>query len=244
MVLLFSGQINKIALSASENEYIREELIRDQEQNILRTASKACRRFVTKSDDEWSLALGEFSRAIDLYTEEKGDFLPFAQMLIKRKLIDNFRYQSRRVIEISASPHLFEGNTYSEEDKEGICLRLADKSRESSDCSLKEEIRDVNEELKSYGFRFFDLTECSPRQDKTRAECKRAVRCMLEHEEMLVKLESTKKLPALELAAKSGVSRKTIDRYRKYVIMAVVILRGDYPHISEYLKFIGKEASE
>ena len=36
----------------------------------------------------------------------------------------------------------------------------------------------------------------------------------------------------------SGVSRKTLDRYRKYIIMAALVLSDDYPQIAEYLKFV------
>ena len=59
--------------------------------------------------------------------------------------------------------------------------------------------------------------------------------------ELIEELVRKKKLPVKALATGSGVSKKTIDRYRKYLIMAVLILRGDYPHIAEYLKFVREE---
>lgn len=244
MVLIFSSQINRIAVSASKNEHIREELIRDQEKNILRTASNACRKYITKSDDEWSLALGEFSRAIDIYTEDKGDFLPFAQMLIKRKLIDSFKKHNGTFLEVSTSPMVLEGNAEPSEDTAGVCLKLAEKSREASDMSLKDEITEVNAVLKSFGFRFLELTECSPKQEKTRRECGTAARFVIDHEESCLKLKRTGKLPVNDIVKGTGVSRKTLDRYRKYIIMAVVILNGDYPHIAEYLKDVRKEESK
>ena len=43
-----TATINQLALSAARNEQRREELIRTQEQTILRTASAACRRFVSR----------------------------------------------------------------------------------------------------------------------------------------------------------------------------------------------------
>jgi N-acetylmuramoyl-L-alanine amidase len=39
------------------------------------------------------------------------------------------------------------------------------------------------------------------------------------------------------------VSKKFLDRCRKYIIMAILILDGDYPQLSEYLKFIRKEGT-
>ena len=228
-------------MAAAADERKREELIRGHEQTILRTASSACHRYVNKSDDEWSIALCAFSKAVDVYTAEKGDFLPFAQMLIKRDLIDYYRSQKNTLREVIVAPHVLEGGGEPEEDPSGVYLAVAKNSQEASDRSLRDEILAANELLSDYGFRFFDLTECSPQQDKTRKECAVAIRFMLTDSTLFAALEKTRKLPIKALAAASGVSRKTLDRYRKYIIMAVLILDGDYPQLAEYLKFV-KEA--
>ena len=228
-------------MAATSDERKREELIRGHEQTILRTASSACHRYVNKSDDEWSIALCAFSKAVDVYTAEKGDFLPFAQMLIKRDLIDYYRSQKNTLREVTVAPHVLEGGGEPEEDPSGVYLAVVKNSQEASDRSLRDEILAANELLSDYGFRFFDLTECSPQQDKTRKECAVAIRFMLTDSTLFAALEKTRKLPIKALAAASGVSRKTLDRYRKYIIMAVLILDGDYPQLAEYLKFV-KEA--
>ncbi len=233
--------MNQLAMAAASDERKREELIRGHEQTILRTASSACHRYVNKSDDEWSIALCAFSKAVDVYSAEKGDFLPFAQMLIKRDLIDYYRSQKNTLREVTVAPHILEGGGEPEEDTEGVYLAVVKSSREASDHSLRDEILAANELLSAYGFRFFDLTECSPQQDKTRKECAVAIRFMLTDSALFAALEKTRKLPIKALAAVSGVSRKTLDRYRKYIIMAVLILDGDYPQLAEYLKFV-KEA--
>lgn len=113
--------INQLAILASSDEGKREELIRSQEQTILRTISSACRRFVNKSDDEFSIALCAFSKTVDVYSQEKGDFLPFAQMLIKRELIDYYRSQKNSLREISVAPHVLEGGVI-----RSHCLRELD----------------------------------------------------------------------------------------------------------------------
>ena len=230
--------MNQQAILAVTDERTREELIRSQEQMILRTASSACHRYVSKSDDEWSIALCAFSKAIDVYSAQKSDFLPFAQMLIKRELIDYYRSQKNALREIAVAPHVLEGGGEPEEDTDGVYLAVVKSSKDADDHSLRDEILAANELLSGYGFRFFDLTECSPQQDKTRRECADAVRIMLADSSLFDALEKSKKLPIKALAAASGVSRKTLDRYRKYIIMAVLILDGDYPQLAEYLKFV------
>ncbi len=233
-----SETVNQIAINASGNMDRREELIRSHEAMILRTASSVSHRYVDKSDDEWSVALCAFSRAIDLYSTEKGDFLPFAQMLIKRDLIDAYRAQKKTYCEVSVAPYVLEGEGEPGEDTDGAYLAVVKNSREADDHSLRDDILAANELLSLYGFRFFDLTECSPRQDKTRKECARAIRTMLADPLLLSSLEKSRKLPIRALASASGVSHKTLDRYRKYIIMAVLILDGDFPQIAEYLKYV------
>ena len=233
--------LNQLALMAAVNDLQREELICSQENLILRTAASVTHSYVDKSDDAWSVALEAFSRAIDLYSAEKGDFLPFAQMLIKRSLIDFYRSQKRERNEVSVAPHILEGESEPEEDTDGAYLAVIKVSREAGDHGLREEILAANEMLSEYGFRFFDLTECSPQQEKTRKECAAAIRTVLMDQDMLAALVKSRRLPIKSLAASSGVSRKTLDRYRKYIIMAVLILDGDYPQIADYLKFVKEE---
>lgn len=242
---LMLNRLNERAVLAADNTTVLEELITEQEQTILRTASKVSRRYITRSDDEWSIALGAFSKAIKYYAENKGDFLPFAQMIIKRELIDFFRSQKSASHEVPIAPHVLEGNGEPEEDPDGVYFAVVKTSAQASDNSMKDEIAAANELLMKYGFRFYDLTECSPKQDKTREDCAKVVRYMLDQypPELLEELKRRKKLPVKALANATGISKKTIDRYRKYMIMAILILEGDFPHIAEYLKFVREEAS-
>ncbi len=230
--------VNSLALAAKADERRREELIKSHEQTILRTACSVCGRYVTRSDDEWSVALYAFSRAVDRYDTGRGDFLPFARMLIRRALVDSYRSGKGGLLEFPVAPHVLEGNAGPEEDPEGVYLAVAKASRERSDRGLRDEILEAGEAVQAYGFRFFDLTSCSPRQEKTRRDCAAAVRVLLDRPELMAEMEKTRRLPAGPVCAASGVSRKTLDRYRKYIIFAAVVLSGDYPHLAEYLKFV------
>ncbi|MBP7348788.1 MAG: hypothetical protein KA965_08915, partial [Butyrivibrio sp.] len=48
-------------------------------------------------------------------------------------------------------------------------------------------------------------------------------------------------LPVNEILVRAKVSRKMIDRHRKYLIATAMILDGDYPGLSEYLTFLKPE---
>ena len=244
MIIIMSNSVNDCAVAAAVSPSLREDFIHQQEQLILKTASRVSYRYITKSDDEWSVALCAFSEAIDRYHPDRGDFIPFSRMLMKRALIDYHRSTASHLTEISTSPFVLEGLNDAEETDDldkSVYLAIVEQSQDAADKSLQEEILAVNELLQKYGFRFFDLTECSPQQEKTKQECARAIRSVLSQSDVYRKLEQKRKLPIREIAASSGVSRKTLDRYRKYIIMAALILRGDYPRIAEYLNFVWKE---
>ena len=236
-----TNSINSLAVAATSSDSAREAFIHQQEQLILKTASRASYRYITKSDDEWSVALSAFTEAIDKYDLSRGDFIPFSQMLIKRALIDYHRREAPFLTEISTSPFVLEGTEDDEDERnKSVYLAVAEQSKDAADRTLREEILSANEQLKRYGFRFFDLTECSPQQEKTKRECAKAIRYVLADQALVQELEKTRKLPIRKIAS-SGASKKVLDRYRKYIIMAVIILHGDYPQIAEYLKFVWKE---
>ena len=105
---------------------------------------------------------------------------------------------------------------------------------------MRDEIEAVQQILQGYGFSFFDLTECSPKAEKTKRASAKAVAALLSNAELFQKLRQTKTLPMKELTEYSGVPRKILDRHRKYLIAAAEILNGEYPLLAEYMSFIRK----
>ncbi|MEA4870311.1 RNA polymerase sigma factor SigI [bioreactor metagenome] len=223
-----------LALLAATDEAVREELIIRQEKNILRIASHAKHRFVTKSDDEWAIALCAFSRAIDTYRAERGAFAHYAEILIRRSLIDAHRAEAKRAQEISVSPELFEGES-EEVAQNPVRSYLIGRSMHASDRTLRDEILAANEELGRFGFGFYDLTRCSPEQERTREACAHAADAILSSAENHDHLLRTMQLPVKRLVECGAVSKKILERYRKYIIAMVVIRAGDYPALQGYL---------
>ena len=52
----------------------------------------------------------------------------------------------------------------------------------------------------------------------------------------------TGRIPAKEITDETKVSAKLLDRYRRYIIMAVIILNGEYPLLADYLEYVRKDA--
>ena len=238
--------MNERALQAKSDGSKREEFIRDNEQTILRIASKATGRYITRSDDEWSVALSAFNKAIDSFEPDKGDFAGFAKVVIDRAIIDHLRSLKKYEAEVSYSPELLTGEGDYEEHAEVLKAVSRESSetdeRNKTNLSLKEEIIEINEKLRKYGFTFRDLKGCSPKAGKTKRECAKAITYILDNKEVLASVLEAGRMPAKEIEKQLKISLKLLDRYRRYIIMAVVILNGEYPLLADYLQYIRKDA--
>lgn len=243
-MVIIMKEINTIAIDAKDNPTSLEKLIKQQEAFILRCASKTCHRYITKSDDEWSISLLAFSEAVNNFEQNKGSFLSFSELVIRRRLIDYIKSQSKYNSEVSIDPILFDSEP--EEDNEDVSLRIsiAEQVSKQETGNTKLEIEAVNTRFSEYGFTFFDLSECSPHAGKTKKACAKAVNYMLNNPLLLKELQSTKQLPLKTIEKYSHVPRKILERHRKYIIAALEILSGDYPCLAEYLRYIREEISE
>ena len=242
--------MNERAITAKTDAEKREIFIRDNERTILKIASASCSKYITRSDDEWSVALLAFNKAIDTYSSDKGDFAPYSGVVIKRALIDHYRSEKKYASEIPVSHESLDGEGDYEENADVLRAVARDSNQadeqQNRNSSLKDEILEVNERLKKYGFSFRDLKDSSPKAGKTKTECAKAITYILDNEDVLDAVIEDGKLPIKELTKSAGVNKKLLDRYRRYIIMAVVILNGEYPLLADYLQYIkhsGKEGS-
>lgn len=208
------------AAAAAKDEKLKNELIGEYRNFILSSASKTLNRGITDSDDEFMTAMIAFNEAIDSYDRDKGKFLSFASVIIRNRLIDELRRNSRNA-----------AATFSElENEVGTPFDIP--SIDSHD--IKWEIEALTAELKEFGISFFELTAVSPKSRKTKRLCFDAVRYIIKHDRLLKTVISKHILPVKEVSDGVPLNRKTLERHRKYIIAAVIIVTQDYPEISAY----------
>jgi len=213
-------EIDTKAKAAANDSALLSDFIQEHDFFIIRTASKIAKRYITKGEDEYSIALIAFSEAVQKYDYNKGSFFSFAELNIRSSLIDYFRGQGKYSPEI-----------YVEWIQENAFV-------EYNDNQLALEIEALTPVLKEYGFSWMDLTEVSPKAEKTKAYCAQAIQYLLKSPILLSELKNTKLLPIKILEKKIDLPRKLLDRHRKYIIAAVEILEGDYPYLADYLRHI------
>ena len=100
----------------------------------------------------------------------------------------------------------------------------------------KEEIAQLSEELSHYDITFKDLEKLSPKKAELREKYIRCAQFIVDNEELLSRFLTSRRLPTTEISNQMMITRKQIDRARKYIIALVLIKRGNYAFLSEYIK--------
>lgn len=233
--------INEKALMAAKDDKILSEFINEHNHFIINCAYRTTHKYITQSEDEWSISLIAFTNAVKTYTPHKGGFVPYSELLIKRSLIDYYRAAQKFKPELSVSPDIFDSEPYDEEYDISIKLEVSDKLSKVCDNNLKYEIEAANSEFVKFGFSFYDLTKCSPKSSKTKAACKQAVLYVLDNPLIHNEINQLKQLPIKLIQKNTNLPRKTLEHHRRYILAAIVILSGEYPLLADYITFIRKE---
>lgn len=236
-------EIDERAVQAGSSQTVLDCFVIEQELFILRCASRFVNRYVTKSDDEWSIALAAFFEAVKSYAYTNGSFLSFAELVIKRRLTDELRKQSKYKQEIPTDPYDFSGEPGENEERKFGRAEILEKLAVEPEHTLKEEIEAVTMLLKQYGFSFYDLVSCSPKAGKTKAACARAVTYVAEKPVLCNEMRANKTLPLKIIEENTKVPRKILERHRKYIIAAIEIITGDYPCLAEYMRSFREESN-
>jgi len=226
------ANLDKIIVIAKTDSQILEEVIKSYTPFILASASRVLSKSVNIHDDEASIAMLAFAEAVKSYEKEKGHFIIFAKKVIRFRLIDYLRKNARYNSEIVFSSIIITGESIDSIEN----FSPVDESTIEDPVRLEIEV--LSEELKLYGFEFIDLVKASPTAKKTREICSAAVTYILNNPELVLKIKMTRKLPINEISLAQGISKKTLERHRKYIIAAMEILTNDLNYLGEYLPHI------
>lgn len=222
---------------------LRNQFITDYQPYVAKVTSRFCKRYIDPSrDDEFAVALSAFNEAISQYSHEAGrPFLGFSEMVIRRRLIDYIRKEQRFLQQVPYS-------SFEMEDEEENLMNPVDVHQAIREYELqkdmedrKSEIMELNHVLKDFGVSFSDLVEASPKHADSR-ESLAKIGIMMAQDSALMRLLLVKRmLPIKEMLERTGFSRKTLERNRKYIIAVAIIYNGPFPYLREYLRFARPE---
>ena len=231
-------RIAQAVYAAKENNDKAEVLILQYIPFIRGEAARFMGRPCTQQDDEFSIAMIAFHEAILSYSRDRGALLHYAAMLIRSRLIDEYRKEQRHRGVVSL-------HTRNEEDGSELLETLADRrdyyEESTALAATQQEIEELSCVMARFGVSFSDVADQSPRQERTMQACVAAIRYARETPELLDSLLRTGKLPLQQLVEGSGADRKTLERHRKYVLAMLLIQTNGYEIIRGHLHHVWKK---
>ncbi len=225
---------DKVEYIQQGDEQLRNEIIEAYQPYIAKCVADVCKRYIKKNNDEFSVGMIAFNEAIQMYSREKGaSFLAFAQVIIKRKVIDYIRKEQRQYMSLTL-------DVSEEEELEDSPLEVLEAKKifqlEEESWCRKQEIKDLSKQLKEYKISFKELTQISPKHRDARESAVFAAKQLVDDPELREYVRQKKRVPIKRLLKVVSVSKKTLERNRKYIIAIFLILTGDYVYLKEYLK--------
>ncbi|WP_188859150.1 RNA polymerase sigma-I factor [Oceanobacillus indicireducens] len=210
-------------------------LLKSSQPFMVKIVSQVCKRYIDPlRDDEFSIGLSAFNEAIFLYSPAKGSsFLSFAKLIVSRKVIDYIRYNARRQHIVSFD------QTYDEETMENpaeISAVIEQYQDEQLALNRREETLEYHQKLEEYNLSLLELTEIAPKHRNTRETSVQIARMLIKDEELREYVKTKKKLPIKKMESRVPVSKKTLERNRKYILAMFIIFDENYLYLKEYIK--------
>ena len=214
-------------------------LLKNYQPFIAKCVSEVCKRYIDpERDDEFSIGLSAFNEAIRIFSKDRGSsFLTFANLVIKRKVIDYIRSQNKYPTAISLD------ETYDAEKMENPTEIEAVNDiyqLEQEAWYRRQEILEFKEKLAAYKLTLLELSEVAPKHRDARESAVKIARVLRENPKLSDFVEQKKKLPIKELAKKVDVSKKTLERNRKFILAIFIVLGEDFVFLNDYLKGLGQ----
>ncbi|WP_371817510.1 RNA polymerase sigma-I factor [Virgibacillus sp. MSJ-26] len=206
---------------------------------IAKCVSGVCKRYIDpEQDDEFSIGLSAFHSAIETFSPDKGSsFLSFAKLVITRRIIDDIRAKQRYPDSVSLD------ETFDAEKMENPreIKAVKDAYKEEQDIWYRrQEILDFQKKLAAYKISLSELTEVAPKHKDARESAIRTARILFNDADMKQYVHKKKRLPMKDLVKKVDVSKKTLERNRKYILAIFIVLDKEYLYLNDYLKGVGQ----
>jgi RNA polymerase sigma factor len=217
---------------------LRNQFIADYQPFVAKVTSRFCKRYIDPAkDDEFSIALAAFNEAINQFSAPMGkSFLGFAETVIRRRLIDYLRKEQRFRGQIPYS-------SFDQEDEENNIINpieihqaIEHFEKQKGLEERRSEIAEFSRSLAEFEISFVELTEHSPKHDDSRQMLFHIGKQFSQDADLMSTLLVKKQLPIKELLERVEVSRKTLERNRKFLIAIALIYQGPYPYLRDYLQ--------
>jgi len=226
--------IDKIQSGDTE---LRNQIIEAYSPFVASTVSSVCQRYITESDDEFSIGLIAFNESLDKFTPDKGkSVIGFSETVIKNRVIDYIRKES-------SSIDLFNHSSLQLDNDEESKFNARDSvdvsayREEIDNTNRQDEILKFQDKLAEFNLTMKELMNQAPKHIDARINAIKVAEVLIQNEDLRSTFYETKKIPMKDLLKEDlPVTRKTVERNRKYIISLAIILDNDFVFLKDYLR--------
>lgn len=185
-------------------------------------------------DDLLSVAMLAFKESVDKYDETRGNFISFSSRIIKLRLIDYYRAQSKYKNEVLDNAREENNENSLVESKLNI-RSIEEFSKAELNILRREEILEFKEKLNNYNIDFSKLTKSSPKKKELRKMCFEIANYIVSDKELYERLHNKNTLDLEKISSVFKVNRKKVERARIYIIAIVIVVKENYVFILDYV---------
>jgi RNA polymerase sigma factor len=200
---------------------------------IFSTIKELKGRYIDETDELSTIGMLAFKEAVDSFDPDKGNFYSFAKKVIKLRLIDHYRKNKKRKDNVIS---ILEDREYKNKLSKIEQEKAFDQYLIEEETKLRrEEIKEYVQELKEYDIKLKELEKLSPRKKKLKEMYYNSADYIAKDEDLYKNFIESHRLPAKELSENLKINRKQLDRGRKYIISLVILKKGNYEMLAEYI---------
>ncbi len=212
-------------IKETDDKALRNQVITDYQPFILSEISKKLGRYVrSETDEAFIVGMLAFDEAITRYEEGRGKFLSFASLVISSRILDyikkNKSYNNTVVLD------------------ETIIDNVVDNS---VDEHLKDDMTIFVEMLAKFKIDVETLADTSPKHEDTRKETTKLGITFSQDQPVVEFLYSKFRLPITKVVKRYRCSKKTVERFKQYIIAVMVIMIEELDTMKNFL--VGKGQS-
>jgi len=229
------NRLNERAVAARQSEIEEKSLIEEFLPFLNARISKYTAPYNAQTrEDALSIAMMALHEAIQKYDVEKGHFFPFADRVVRARLIDYIRKiskQERNTISLNME------DDYEQPNRSSMIsiASLRNYDEEQRRARLAEEIEQFKAEIATWGITMETLTKGSPKHKELRKTYKEIISTVRNCPDILQTIYLKRYFPVKAIAKITGLPQKKLERARIYIIAALIIKAGDYEQLAEFI---------
>ena len=231
-----AADLDSRAKKAKESEIEAEKLIIEFTPFLKSQVAKYSTRYDEHQREAlFSVAMSAFYEAISSYDAQKGRFFPFADRVVRLRIIDHIRRISRH---IGKTVSLDEDDEERQGAQSAIISELSVRSYNEQQRRemLAQEIEQFKIEIASWGITMDALVLASPKHKELRNTYYEVIASISLNPDIMQTIKLKRYFPIKAISEITGIPSKKLERARTFILASLIIKTGDYDLLPEFIK--------